>query len=72
VAGPKARLFPELAGSTWNLWVSHDKVRKGEWFPLLRGISRKRAVDEMTMRQDIVRRNKQPCRFRALIEGEKP
>ena len=72
MVGARSRLFPELAGATWNLWVSHERVRNGAWTVLLSGLSPKVAVDEMTTRQDRVRRTKQPCKFRALIEGEEP
>lgn len=72
MAGRRARLFPELAGSTWNVWCSHERVRNGAWRILLSGLSAKVAVDEMTTRQDRVRRTKQPCKFRALIDGEEP
>ena len=68
----RARLFPELAGARYNLWVSHDYVSKGKWKVLIAGLSRQLAIDEMTKRQDVVRRNGQPARFRALIEGETP
>jgi hypothetical protein len=67
----RAHLFPKLAGR-WNLWVSHDKVKQGAWSVLLSGLSQGVAVDEMIVRRDRVRRSGQPCRFKALPEGELP
>lgn len=67
----RARLFPD-APKRWNVWVSHDKVREGKWSILLGGLTQHRAIDEMIVRADRVRRSGQPCRFRILPEGWEP
>lgn len=68
----RASLFPALAAVRWTVWCSHEKVSKGAWMPLLTGLSQRRALEETITRGDCVRRNKQPCQFRALPEGERP
>lgn len=53
------------------LWYAHEKVRHGEWQAFLTGPATL-IVDEMITRRDVVRRNGQPCRFKALPPGEVP
>lgn len=55
----------------WTLWALHEKVPRG-WQPLLVGLTGQQAVNEMTVRQDRVRRSGQPCRFTVKPEGEQP
>jgi len=68
----RTHLFPELASQRFTLWVSHDKVRQGAWTVLLSGLTQRLATDEMLTRQDRVRRNGSPCRFKLLPDGETP
>lgn len=55
---------------TMTLWALNSKV--GRWLPILKGLRPQAAVDEMTTRQDRVRRSGQPCIFKVLAEGEVP
>lgn len=61
-----------MSADVWTVWASHEKVRAGEWLPLVTNLSGSEAVREVVTRQDRVRRNGQPCRFKALPEGESP
>lgn len=66
----RTHLFPGIANARWTLWAFHDRV--GRWGPLLSGLRHSVAVDELVERQDRVRRNGQPCRFKLLPDGEPP
>lgn len=56
---------------TFTIWANHEKVNRG-WLPILTGLTGTEAAHELTTRQDRVRRTKQPCRFKALPDGETP
>jgi hypothetical protein len=55
---------------TFVLWALNAKV--GRWLPILRGLKPEAAVDEMTTRQDRIRRSNHACAFKVLPEGEVP
>jgi hypothetical protein len=54
---------------TWNVWCSHDKVRKGTWSVLVSGLTEAGATGEVETRRARVN---DTCRFLALPEGEVP
>lgn len=70
--GPPARSAPGT-GSTaakYNLWAWHHNVRR--WLLIVDGLSGQAAVQELTIRQDIVRRRKEWCRLIVLEDGQYP
>jgi hypothetical protein len=64
----RARLFPELANTTWTLWANNEKVKRG-WLPIITGMRHSVAVDELITRQDRVRRSGEPCQFKIVEDG---
>ena len=66
----RARLFPQLANVEWTLWAKHEKVKN--WLPILTGLRHSVAIDELTTRQDRVRRSGERCVFKLLPMGEVP
>ena len=59
------------AMTTYTIFADHEKVKRG-WLPLLTGLSQQAAAEELVARQDVVRRNGQPCKFKVLADGETP
>jgi hypothetical protein len=55
---------------SYVLWALHAQVKR--WLPIIEGLHPQMAVDEMTTRQDRVRRSGQPCVFKVLPEGKVP
>lgn len=58
-----------MAPMTWTLWCSHDKIRKGQWWPFATDLTEDEAVAQVTYRSARV---KPECRFQALPAGETP
>lgn len=67
-------MFPTPASRHDNkryaLWAYHEKVRR--WTCLLDSQHPQLVLDEMTIRQDRVRRSGHPCIFKMLPVGEQP